>query len=89
MRYTKRLLCASLVLGGPALTVAQTITDSLSAAGRTIDQVRAGATVVALRRDGSIEPQPPPDTVLRDGDVLVAIGETAALEKLETQLAPA
>jgi voltage-gated potassium channel len=65
------------------------VTVGCAAAGRTIDQVRGAATVVALRRDGGVEPQPVPETVLRDGDVLVAIGETAALEQLETQLAPA
>lgn len=65
------------------------VTVGCAAAGRTIEEIRGSATVVAVRRDGRVEPQPAPETVLRDGDVLVAIGETAALEKLETQLAPA
>jgi voltage-gated potassium channel len=65
------------------------VTVGCAAAGRTIDQVRGAATIVALRRDGGVEPQPTPETTLRDGDVVVAIGETAALEQLETQLAPA
>jgi voltage-gated potassium channel len=65
------------------------VTVGCAAAGRTIDDVRGAATVVAVRRDGGIEPQPAPETILHDGDVVVAIGETSALEKLETQLAPA
>jgi len=65
------------------------VTVGCAAAGRTIEEIRGSASVVAVRRDGRVEPQPAPETVLRDGDVLVAIGETAALEKLETQLAPA
>jgi voltage-gated potassium channel len=65
------------------------VTVGCAAAGRTIDEIRGSATVVAVRRDGRVEPQPAPETVLRDGDVVVAIGETAALEQLETQLAPA
>jgi len=65
------------------------VTVGCAAAGRTIDEIRGATTVVAVRRDGSVKPQPGDDTVLRDGDVIVAIGETPALEKLETQLAPA
>jgi voltage-gated potassium channel len=65
------------------------VTAGCAAAGRTIDEVRGAATVVAVRRDGGIEPQPGPETVLSDGDVVVAIGKTSALEMLETQLAPA
>jgi voltage-gated potassium channel len=65
------------------------VTVGCAAAGSTIEKVRGAATVVALRREGSVEPQPADDTILRDGDVVVAIGETTALERLETQLAPA
>ncbi len=66
------------------------VTVGCEAAGRTIEQVRGDATVVALRHaDEAVEPQPPPETVLRDGDVLVAIGETGSLERLESLLAPA
>jgi voltage-gated potassium channel len=65
------------------------VTVGCAAAGRTVDEVRGAATVVAVRRDDGIEPQPGPETVLHDGDVVVAIGETSALENLETQLAPA
>ena len=44
MRYTNLLVCASLLLGIPAYASAQTMTDSLSAAGRTIDWSRAGVS---------------------------------------------
>lgn len=44
MRYTKLLLCASLLLGVPAYSAAQTMTDSLSAAGRAIDWSRPGVS---------------------------------------------
>ncbi len=64
------------------------VTAGCEAVGRTIDAVRGEATVVALRRDpGTVEPQPGGETVLGDGDVLVAIGKTAALERLEDLLA--
>ena len=65
------------------------VTIGCEAAGRTVEDIRGASTIVALRRDGAVAPQPAPGTVLRDGDVVVAIGETAALEKLETRLAPA
>jgi len=42
MRYGKRLMFALLVLGLPVPAAAQTIADSLSAAGRTIDWSGAG-----------------------------------------------
>jgi voltage-gated potassium channel len=64
------------------------VTVGCEAAGHTVDEVRGASTIVALRRDGGIEPQPGGETILHDGDVVVAIGKTEALEKLETQLAP-
>jgi voltage-gated potassium channel len=65
------------------------VTIGCDAAGKTVEQVRGAATIVALRRDGGVEPQPQAETVLQDGDVVVAIGNTAALEQLESRLAPA
>jgi len=44
LRYPTLLLCASLVLGLPVYSAGQTITDSLSAAGRTIDWSLAGVS---------------------------------------------
>jgi CPA2 family monovalent cation:H+ antiporter-2 len=59
------------------------------AVGRTLEQVRQrGAEVefVALRRQGVTGRQPAPDTVLRQGDVLVIFGLPAALEHAESLL---
>ncbi|MGE5282271.1 MAG: potassium channel family protein [Chloroflexota bacterium] len=64
------------------------VTSDCEASGKRIDEVRGEALVVALRRGGGgVEPEPPGNTILGAGDVVVAIGETAALEKLEAQLA--
>lgn len=66
------------------------VTVGCEAAGRTLEEVRGSSTIVALRHgDGSVEPQPPDQTVLHDGDVLVAMGETHVLERLEALMAPA
>jgi CPA2 family monovalent cation:H+ antiporter-2 len=59
------------------------------AVGRTLEQVRQrGAEVefVALRRQGVTGRQPAPDTLLRQGDVLVIFGLPAALEHAESLL---
>jgi voltage-gated potassium channel len=65
------------------------VTAGCAGAGRSLEQVRGSVTVVALRRgDGSVRPQPPADTVLSEGDVVVAIGELGALEELEALMAP-
>jgi voltage-gated potassium channel len=66
------------------------VTVGCEAAGRTLEEVRGSSTIVALRHpDGVVEPQPPAGTVLRHGDVLIAMGETRALERLEGLMAPA
>jgi voltage-gated potassium channel len=60
------------------------------AEGKTLEDVRGSSVIVALRHpDGAVRPQPPADTVLESGQVLVAMGETGALERLEGMLAPA
>lgn len=63
------------------------VSAGCEASGKRIDEVRGEALVVALRRDGGVEPEPPGDTVLGDGDVVIAIGEIPALEQLENLLA--
>ncbi len=65
------------------------VTVGCSGAGGTLEEVRGSATVVALWRDGTVEPQPPSDRVLEEGDVIVAMGEAQALERLETTMASA
>jgi voltage-gated potassium channel len=58
--------------------------------GRSLGNIRGPATIVALRgSDGIVEPQPSDERILRSGDVLVAMGETKALERLEALMAPA
>ncbi|WP_410585479.1 cation:proton antiporter regulatory subunit [Amycolatopsis sp. lyj-108] len=42
--------------------------------GHTRARTRTGASVVAIVRGGEVIASPPPDEVLRDGDVLVVIG---------------
>jgi voltage-gated potassium channel len=57
--------------------------------GQTIEQVRGDSVVVAVRHtDGRLEPQPPPDSVVEAGQLLVAIGTPASLERLETMFQP-
>jgi voltage-gated potassium channel len=51
---------------------------------RKVGDVRGGAFIVGIRHaDGSFRPQPPADTVLREGDVVMAIGTPRTLERLE------
>src|SRR4051794_7444897 len=51
---------------------------------RTIGDVRGGAFIVGLRHaDGSFRPQPAAETVLAEGDVVMAIGPPRTLERLE------
>jgi voltage-gated potassium channel len=65
------------------------VSEGCAGVGRTIGEVRGTTTVAALRKaDGRVSPQPPLDTVLRVGDVLVAMGTTEALKKLEATFAP-
>jgi voltage-gated potassium channel len=65
------------------------VTEGCRAAGMKVGDVRGSSYVVALRRpDGTVLPQPPIETTLRPGDVLVAMGHTVALARLEELLAP-
>src|SRR3954469_7028605 len=51
------------------------VTPGGDAAGRSVADVRGGAIIVAMRAaDGHFQPQPPQETLLRAGDVLVAMG---------------
>jgi voltage-gated potassium channel len=53
-------------------------------ADRPIGDVRGGSFIVGLRHaDGSFRPQPAADTVLAEGDVVMAIGTPRTLERLE------
>jgi voltage-gated potassium channel len=65
------------------------VTAGCAGAGQTIEQIRGGSVIVAVRRaDGTLEPQPPAETVLGAGDVLVALGTPTTLERLERLFEP-
>ncbi|HTR89843.1 MAG TPA: TrkA family potassium uptake protein [Solirubrobacteraceae bacterium] len=56
---------------------------SCSGVGKRVDDVRGDTMIVGLRRGEDFQPQPPADTTLLAGDQLVAMGTSAALERLE------
>ena len=79
---------------GPDLHLAEIEVDpSCPKAGRTIRELRVrhetGAIIVALRRrDGTFDTTPDPDTRIEPGDVIVGVGTTEELERLEDLFAP-
>ena len=66
------------------------VSDDCAGAGKSIDQVRGSAVIVAVRREGGeVEPQPAAEDVLHPGDVVVAMGTDEAMDRLEALFAPA
>jgi len=63
--------------------------EGCAATGQTVGDIRGGSMIVGLRRLAEFHPQPPADTMLRSGDVLIAMGTPATLQRLEDLLAPA
>jgi voltage-gated potassium channel len=64
------------------------VSPGCEAAGRPLEEIRGSVMVVGVRRpDGSFEPQPPPDARLTEGELVMAIGTPAALERIEQSLA--
>ena len=57
--------------------------DGCPAVGQTVGDIRGGSMIVGLRRGGDFEPQPPAETQLFAGDVILAMGTPLALERLE------
>jgi voltage-gated potassium channel len=56
--------------------------------GQTIGDIRGGAYIVGLRRGGGrLQPQPPSETVLEPGDVIMAMGTPRTMDRLETLFA--
>jgi voltage-gated potassium channel len=55
--------------------------------GQTVGDIRGGSMIVGLRRGVGFQPQPPAETALVGGDVIVAMGTPSALERLEGLLA--
>lgn len=65
------------------------VTAGCEAEGQAIGDIRGTTSVAALRRaDGKVQPQPPSNTVLEAGDVLVAMGTKDALERVESLFTP-
>lgn len=66
------------------------VTSGCAGVGRAVGDVRGGAYIVGIRGpDGSFQPQPPSETVLRSGDVVMAIGTPRTLARLEGLFDPA
>ncbi len=66
------------------------VTRGCAGAGQALGDIRGGSIIVALRgEDGSVQPQPSGDIVLREGDVLLAMGTRSTMERLERLFAPA
>jgi voltage-gated potassium channel len=60
------------------------VTSGCAGVGRAVGDVRGGSFIVAIRRtDGSFQPQPPAETRLKEGDVIMAIGTPRTLARLE------
>jgi voltage-gated potassium channel len=58
--------------------------------GQPIADVRGGAIIVGVRSaDGSFHPQPPTETLLNAGDVVMAMGTVRTMQRLERLFAPA
>jgi voltage-gated potassium channel len=62
------------------------VAETCDGVGKTVADIRGGLIIVGLRRGAQFEPQPPGETSLLPGDVLIAIGPPTALERLETLL---
>ena len=64
-----------------------TVVAGSSGAGHSISALRGGAFVVGLRRaTGAFLPLPPGETVLRPGDMVMALGTPATLARIEQLL---
>jgi voltage-gated potassium channel len=58
--------------------------------GQPIADVRGGAIIVGVRSaEGNFQPQPPAETVLNAGDVVMAMGTLRTVQRLEALFAPA
>lgn len=65
------------------------VTPECQGAGKSIEEVRGGAVIVALRHEGgAFEAQPSPQTTIAVGDMLVALGSPAEVERLERIFQP-
>ena len=66
------------------------VTPECTGVGQSIEEVRGRAVIVALRRQGgALRAQPSPQSIIAEGDMLVALGSPAELERLEGIFQPA
>jgi voltage-gated potassium channel len=57
--------------------------------GKSIGDIRGGAIIVGVRSpDGSFQPQPPAETALSAGDVVMAMGTLRTMQRLEDLFDP-
>jgi voltage-gated potassium channel len=63
------------------------VSEGAKGVGMALADVRGGSIVAALRREGRFQPQPPNDTVLQVGDVIVAMGTPRTMARLEALFA--
>jgi voltage-gated potassium channel len=65
------------------------VTSGCAGSGCTIGEIQGGATIVALiRGDGNFVAQPPSETRISEGDVLVAMGTERTMTRLEALFDP-
>jgi voltage-gated potassium channel len=62
------------------------VSEDCEAVRHTVGDIRGGSMIVGLRRKSEFQPQPPADTILLPGDIIVAMGTPTALERLENLL---
>ena len=59
------------------------VSEGCDGVHQTVGAIRGGSMIVGLRRSSDFQPQPPAETTLQPGDVIVAMGTPGALERLE------
>jgi voltage-gated potassium channel len=65
------------------------VAEGCEGEGRAIGDVRGGAIIVGVREpDGTFHPQPPAETILCPGHVIMALGTTRTMERLESLFEP-
>ena len=65
------------------------VSPECEAVGKTVGDVSGPAVIVAIRHpDGELETQPPGQTVLNVGDMVIAMGPPAAVERLDRMFQP-
>lgn len=66
------------------------VTPQCAGVGKSIEEVCGRAVIVALRhRGGALKAQPPPKSIIAEGDMLVVLGSPSELERLEGIFQPA